>query len=129
MILSSNAPGSVTSKPDDKNTSEVIWALVERFDLRLTHKLSPRWSLVGLLEQRQRAFSVDDIADHDRLLFQQRRAEVGLFWKPLEHTTLLFAAGYAFGGEFSIGYDQRDSFEVADLSDEPYLRLAFERRF
>lgn len=120
---------SITWRPDDRNTIEIIWALVEQLDIRLTHKLSPKWSLVGLLERRQDAFSVDDIPDHDRLLFQQRRAEVGLFWKPLEHTTLLFAAGYAFGGEFSIGYDQRDSAEVADLSDEPYLRLAFERRF
>ena len=33
------------------------------------------------------------------------------------------------GSEFSIGYDQSDSEEVADVSDEPYGRIGFERRW
>ena len=108
---------------------EVTWTIVDRFDARAEYKLSPQWKVVGTFEQRQDAFSVDGLDDHDRLLFQQRRAEVGLRWQPWENTSLLVAGGYAFGGEFSIGFDQRDSDLVADIPDEPYVRVGFERSF
>ena len=120
---------SITWKPDDKISFDLTWTIVDRFDARLEYKLSPAWSVIGLLEQRQEGFAVDGIDDHDRLLFQQRRAEAGVRWKPWEHSSLLLAGGYAFGTEFSVGYDQGDSTEVADISDEPYVRLSFERRF
>jgi hypothetical protein len=120
---------SVTWRPDKAWMFEVTWTLLDRIDARVEHKLAGNFTLFGNLEQRQEAFSVDDLADNDRLLFQQRRAEVGVRWQPWEHTSFLIAGGYAFASEFSVGFDQRDSDEVADVSDEPYGRIGFERRW
>ena len=58
-----------------------------------------------------------------------KRAEVGLRWQPWEHTSFLIAGGYGFAGEWSAGGDQRRSPLIADVSDEPYVRFSFERRF
>jgi hypothetical protein len=69
------------------------------------------------------------LADNDRLLFEQRRAEVGVRVQPWEHTSFLLASGYSFGSNFSVGFDQRDSDELADVSDEFYFRAGFERRW
>jgi hypothetical protein len=120
---------SVTWRPDRPIMVEVTWQMVDRVDARFEYELSLVWILFMNFELREEAFTVDGIGDHDRLLFQQRRAELGIRWHPWEHTSFLLAGGYAFNQEFSIGYDQNDSDEVADVSDEPYLRLGFERRW
>lgn len=120
---------SVTWKPTDLWTIQATWTLVDIFDARAEYALAPKWTLFGALEARHKAFHVEGLQGHDRLLFEQRRAEVGLLWKPWEHTSFQVAGGYAFGGEFSTGWDQRDTDLVADISDEPYFRVGFERRF
>ena len=120
---------SVTWKPNPAWLIEVTWQLVDRFDARVEHHVAGNVTIFANLEQRQEAFNVDDLDDHDRLLFEQRRAEVGLRFQPWEHTSFLMAGGFAFGSEFSVGFDQRDSDEVADVSDEPYFRIGFERRW
>ena len=120
---------SVTWKPTPAWLIEVTWNLVDRIDARFEHKLAGNVTVFGNLEQRSEAYTVDGLDGHDRLLFEQRRAEVGVRWHPWEHTSFLVAGGYAFGSEFSVGFDQRDSDEIADISDEPYFRLGFERRW
>lgn len=120
---------SVTWKPTPAWLFEVTWNLVDRVDARVEYKVIETLTIFGNLEQRQEAFTVDGLADHDRLLFEQRRAEVGLRAQPWEHSSFLVAGGYAFGSDFSIGFDQRDSDEIADVSDEFYFRAGFERRW
>jgi len=120
---------SVTWRPDKPVTIEVTWQFVDRFDARVEYKLSPAWTVFGNFERREDAFTIDGLDDHDRLLFQQRRAELGVRWQPWEHTSFLLAGGYAFSSEFSVGYDQSDSEKLADVTDEPYFRLGFERRW
>ncbi|HYO08195.1 MAG TPA: hypothetical protein VER17_04425 [Tepidisphaeraceae bacterium] len=120
---------SVTWKPNESFRLDVTWVIVDTFEARAEYKMSPNWTAYGALEQRQEAFSVDDVPGRDRLLFQQRRAEAGVRWTPWEHTSLFVAGGYAFGGEWSTGWDQRESDLVADISDQPYVRFGFERRF
>jgi hypothetical protein len=121
---------SVTWKPDKPILVEATWEFVDRLDARVEYELASAWTVFANLEQRQEAFSVDNIGgENDRLLFQGRRAELGVRWRPWEHTNFLLAGGYAFNQEFSIGFDQRKSDKVADISDEPYVRLGFERRW
>ena len=120
---------SVTWKPDPAWLFEVTWQLVDRFDARVEYTVAKQLTVFGNLERRQEAFTVDGIADNDRLLFEQRRAEVGVRVQPWEHTSLLLATGYSFGSNFSVGFDQRDSEELADVSDEFYFRAGFERRW
>lgn len=120
---------SITWTPDKAIYVEINWTYIDQFDARLEYRLSPEWKIVGAVEHRLDAFSIDGIDDDDRLLFQQRRVEAGLRWQPWEHTSFMAAIGYSFTGEFSVGYDQDDSVEIADISDEPYVRIGFERLF
>lgn len=121
---------SVTWRPTDGFRIDVTWTMIESFDARVERRLSPHWLVYGGLEYRSEAFSIDDLeGEHDRLLFQQRRAELGIEWQPSEDTRLILAGGYAFKTEFSAGFDQRESELIADVSDEPYLRFGIERRF
>jgi hypothetical protein len=120
---------AVKWKPLDRVTFDLTWTMIDSFDARLQYELASKWTVFGAWETRREAFSVDGLSNHDRLLFQQRRAEVGLLWKPLKHTSFQLAGGYAFSGEFSAGFDGSDSELVADLSDEPYVRVGFERQF
>jgi hypothetical protein len=121
---------SVTWKPDKPILVEITWQFVDRLDARVEYELAPAWIVFANVEQRQEAFSVDNLGgENDRLLFQERRAELGVRWHPWEHTSFLLAGGYAFNQEFSVGFDQRKSDKIADISDEPYVRLGFERRW
>jgi hypothetical protein len=120
---------AVKWKPYDPVSLEITWTLLDRFDARLDYKLSPQWTVYGALEDRQEAFHIEGLENHDRLLFEQRRVELGLHWQPFEHTSLNLAGGYAWGGNFSSGWDLRKSDSLADFSDEPYVRIGFERRF
>jgi hypothetical protein len=120
---------SVTWRPNEATMIEVTWQLVDQVDARIEHKLAGDLTVFGNFERRQEAFSVDGLSRNDRLLFEQRRIEAGIRWQPWEHTSFTAAGGYAFSSDFSIGFDQRKSDKVADVSDEPYVRVGFERRW
>ena len=123
---------SVTWTPIEKLTVEVGWLPVEAFDAAIGYEFAPHWTVFGNLEHRSGGFFLDELDDGDRLLFQQRRAEVGVSWAPRrqrEQFALTAAAGYAWGQEFSVGFDARETDLVADFSDEPYVRFGFEVKF
>lgn len=117
-------------KPDDRLRLELVYTLVNAFDASVGYQFADGWTVYGNFESRNEAFFVDDLpANYDRLLFQQRRAELGLRWEPRKDFGLSVAVGYAFGQEFSTGFDSRQTDEVADVSDEPYLRFGLDFKF
>ena len=123
---------SVTWKPFEKLSVEAGWYPIESFHAAVGYEFTPHWSAFGSLDYRSSAFTLDDLRGNDRLFFQQRRAEVGLRFAPRhQRETLAFtaAAGYAWGQEFSVGFDSRRTDELADVSDEPYVRVGFEVKF
>ncbi|HZN69759.1 MAG TPA: hypothetical protein VFB66_31075 [Tepidisphaeraceae bacterium] len=123
---------SVTWKPLPKLSLEAGYFPVESFDAAIGYGFAPHWSVFGNLEYRSTAFWLDEIGGNDRLIFEQRRAEVGVRYAPLETqkaVAFTAAVGYAWGQEFSIGFDSRDTDVIADLSDEPYLRVGLELKF
>jgi hypothetical protein len=120
---------AVTWKPFDPVTIDVTWTIYDSFDATIEYELSPDWAILANLETRLEGFHVDGIESDDRLLFRQRRVELGVRWKPWEEAQFTVAGGYAFGGEFSTGADHSDSVLVADISDEPYVRFGFQSRF
>jgi hypothetical protein len=121
---------SVEWRPNDRLRVEVTYALVDSFDASVGYRFASAWTAFGALESRNEAFFIDGLpANHDRLLFQQRRAELGLRWEPRKDCWVSVAGGYAFGQEFSTGFDARHTKEVADVSDEPYLRVGLKIQF
>jgi hypothetical protein len=123
---------SVTWKPFDKFSLEAGWFPIESFHAAAGYEFAPHFSAFASLDYHSMAFTLEALDNNDRLLFQHRRAEVGVRWAPRHRQeTLAFtaAAGYAWGQEFSVGFDARDTDEVADISDEPYVRVGFEVKF
>jgi hypothetical protein len=122
---------SVVWKPSqiDRLRIEVSYLFIDTFEADIDYEVIRHLVVFARLESESRAFHTEEIGGNDRLLFFQRRVEMGLRFKPWEETTITGSIGYSFAGEFSAGFDSRDSDEIADLSDEPYLRIGFETRF
>lgn len=99
-------------------------------DLKIGYQLADHLTVFGRVQSIYESFFIDgQPSNHDRLLFQQRRAEAGLRWEPRDGFQFEAAVGYGWNGEFTVGFDQRDSKTFVDVSDEPYVRLGLEIRF
>jgi hypothetical protein len=120
---------SVTWKPIDKLSLEAGWHPIEAFHAAVGYEFAPHWSAFGSFDYHSSAFFLRELNENDRLLFQERHAEVGVKWSPREEFGFTAALGYTWGREFSTGFDARDTDEVADLSDEPYFRVGLEVKF
>jgi hypothetical protein len=48
---------------------------------------------------------------------------------PTDFFNVDLAVGYAWSTEFSEGFDSRENDEIADVSDEPYVRLGVDLRY
>ena len=121
---------SIEWRPDDRLHVEMVFTLVDSFDANVGYRVFRNWTVFGNFETRREAFFLDGLpANHDRLLFDQRRAEVGLRWEPKKDFMFSIAGGYAFAQEFSTGFDARKTDLVADVSDEPYVRFGVDIRF
>lgn len=131
ILLTLGLPySSVEWKPNDNFRIELGYQLLDDVRLKAGYILAPSWELFAQAGQRTDGFFLDGLDDgHDRLLFEQRRAEVGITYhlheaapglKDVEFTAAL---GYAWSGEFSTGFDLRETDLVADISDEPYFRI------
>lgn len=131
LILVAGIPlSTVEWKPDDRWKFELYWALIDSFDARVTYTIAPEFNIFVSLDTRRDAFHTDELeVTNDRLLYRERRAEIGVQWEPRPDTRLILAGGYAFDREFSAGWDYRDDDEITEVSDEPYVRAGLEIRF
>ena len=126
---------SVEWEPVENLRVDLRYLLIDNFEARVGYDVGGV-QVFGAVSQRSDAFFLDG-AEHsrDRLLFQQRRAEVGVTYRTKDagvgakDLELTVAGGYAFNGELSAGFDQTNSELVADVSDEPYVRFSLQARF
>ena len=86
-------------------------------------------TIYGSFHSETRAFHIVGDDDHKRIFFQQRVAEIGVRWRPCPTCERFVAGGYAFSQEFSRGWDTRDTDEVREISDEPFVRFGGRIRF
>ncbi len=100
-----------------------VTALIGSFFGKVEYDLSEHFRVFGSFDSFSRAFHLDDLSNHDRLFFEQRRLELGLLWNPIEDFGVTLAGGYAFAQEFSTGFDVLDTNKVYRPSDEPYVRF------
>jgi hypothetical protein len=127
---------NVNYRPIDRLTLDATWLMPDDFSARVDFDLlgNRRLGLYASFETRRNAFHWDALADgDDRILLFQRRAEVGVRWTPAKSSSyslnVLAAIGYAFSQELTIGFDSTDDDKLAELSDQPYLRLGLELGF
>ena len=127
---------AINWQPMERVRVQASYELVDNVEARVGYEFVKGVEAFAALAQRSDAFFIDGLSSgNERLLFEQRRAELGLTWRTRdsgvgeEDLEFTAAIGYAWSGEFSAGFDQRDSDLVADVSDEPYLRLGLQLRF
>lgn len=121
---------SVKWKPTDRLEINASYALLDNFSATVAYEVVDNLSLFASVDNVSHNFFIDDLpSNNDRLLFTQRRAEAGVRWEPRDGVKMNLALGYAWGGEFTVGFDQRDSDLVADISDEPYVRGGIQIEF
>lgn len=131
---------SIRWEATDQLTIELAYVIPSDVRIDIGYEVLPHLTLFGRALQQREGFFVDGLAEnHDRILFEQRRAEAGIRYDVLNgltkdgsessHLTIDLALGYAWNGEFSQGFDSRDPSEIADVSDEPYIRAGLELRY
>lgn len=121
---------SLRWEPTEQLTLEVAFFMPEDLRIDVGYELVEDVTIFGRLRQQAEGFFVDGLPEnHDRILFVQRRAEAGVRYQPHDAVRLDLAVGYAFSGEFNEGFDSRGPDEIADISDEPYVRAGVELRF
>ena len=120
----------LTYKPDDRWTIDLRSALFFSFNASIRYRATNKLELFAAYVRKNEAFHVSGGAvDHRRFIFTQQRAEVGLNYKLVDNIVLTLAGGLAFGQEFEVGYDTRDTTGLRDLDDSGYVRGGIELRF
>jgi hypothetical protein len=121
---------SVEWRPDDHWTLELRWSIPDDVQIFANYKIGNGLGAFASLRRRIESYHWDDLPDQDdRLFFEQRRAEVGLSYEPIERLRGELAVGYAFSQEFSSGWSSNETTEVADISDEPYIRIGVQWQY
>jgi len=119
----------VEYKPIEKLTLTFNYSVPDRLEGRAEYAITKRLGLFAEYASRTESFHVEGLSGDRRLIYEQRRGEAGVRWEPIENAILIVAGGYAFDQEFNVGFDTRHARNVAEPSDEPYLRVGFEVRF
>ena len=121
--------------------SSIYWVPADRWYLRaslspslnmeleLGYEIVQSVTLFAGFRNEYRAFHVNDDDENRRVFFEQKMVEAGVRWKPCATCEIFLVGGFAFDQEFSRGWDSRDTDEVRELSDEPFVRVGGRIRF
>jgi hypothetical protein len=118
---------SLEYKPVEKLTLKILYAIPDYFELRADYALTERVGFFAALDSRSEAFHSNTLDNNlDRIMYQQRRAEAGVGLEVCKGAKIELAGGYAFGQEFTQGFDRRDDDEIFEPTDELYVRAGLE---
>ncbi|HXE53303.1 MAG TPA: hypothetical protein VN541_09825 [Tepidisphaeraceae bacterium] len=120
---------SITWKPIPHLRAFADWVLLRDADVDIGYEFIPHWTVFGAFQSRDDAFHVTELPGNRRLLYQQRRVEMGLRFQAREDMTLSLAGGYAFDTDFRAGFDLRDYSRVLYASNEPFLSVEVRVQF
>ncbi len=116
-------------QPSHRLSVHAMYVVPVTVKVAVEYELASGWYLFGRVDSQLDAFTLDGAPEHRRLFFQQRKIEIGVQLRSDQNVDLTLAAGYVSGQEFSTGFDVRDLDDVAEPSDEPYVRVAVQLRF
>lgn len=120
----------IVYKPDETWTFRLRYVIPDGGEAEVIYALNRNFGIYASFQQQNEAFHWDELENsNDRVLFSQTRAEVGIRTTYNDRFSFLLAGGYSFNTEFETGWDTRDTEKLAEISDEPYLRIGFELKF
>lgn len=120
---------SISWKPIDKLDVELEYYLLTDFRANISYEFIRHWAVYGSFDSLSDAFKTDTLRGNRRLLFSQRRVELGIKFNPNERLSFKLAGGYEFQGGFRQGFDLRNAYSLVDFSDVPFVHGGVEFRF
>jgi hypothetical protein len=116
-------PYSAVFWKDDSVQAEISYFFPLNGKARISTSLTEDITLYGEAQSWFEAYHINNTPEHQRLFFMQRRVEGGMVYEPDGSFNMTLAAGWAFGQEFSTGWDSRDLATVAKVEGGPYVRI------
>lgn len=111
-------------RPIDPLLLEVNFTFPDFVGARASYDLVEGVGLFASFAQRTDAWHSQDLDnDVDRIFLEQTLAEVGARFSLRDEFVVLIAGGYAFGQEFRYGFDTRDTEEILEIDDGPFVRI------
>lgn len=114
---------SITYEPITGVQLEAGYTLVNTFEANLAYKFIKPFALFVNYSERLSPYHLDNTSPTRRLFFQTHDAEAGISWNPTKLIRFSISGGWAFGQEFSNGFDSRNLHPLRHLSDAPFARV------
>lgn len=131
LVLTVGFPFSeIEWTPHERWTFKLRYYIPETITGEVAYNLTDNWSIYAGIDSQSRAFHDNDLANNlDRIIFSQTTAEIGVRGELCEAFSITLAGGYAFNQDFEVGFDSRDSDDLLELDDAPFVRVSAEWRF
>jgi len=119
----------VTFYPIEGFQFEAGFQLVETFDANLGYQFNKHVAVFGQYTDKYNPFHVQDTSPDSRLFFESHQLEVGLRFNGPRSIRLSVSGGWAFGQEFSTGFDSRNNTPLVHVADAPFAKVKLEIAF
>jgi hypothetical protein len=120
---------SITYEPINGLQINAGWEFITTFKVRVGYEFLQHYSVYTQYGDDLNAFHQRTLSPDHRLFFEQHRAEAGLRYNPTKLIRFSVAGGWAFGQEFSQGYDATGLNPVRHLRDGPFGEVLLEIGF
>lgn len=102
------------------------WEVLDTFSGRVGWEFMKHYEVYTSYTDRFTGFHLSDMPQDRRLFLQEHRAEAGFRLNPTKLIRISIGGGWAFGQEFSTGYDERGTNPLRHLRDGPFGRVMLE---
>ena len=112
---------SITYEPVNGLQFNLGWELIETFSAKVSWEFLKHYSFFGDYTDRLSAFHLSNLPADRRLFLQEHRVEAGFRYNPTPLIKFSIGGGWAFGQEFSTGYEAYKSQPLRHLRDGPFV--------
>jgi hypothetical protein len=120
---------SITYEPITGLQLEGGWELLQTFDANIGYAFTKHFELFGRYNDELDPFHIKGQEANTRIFFETHQVEAGIRYSPVRQVRLSASAGYAFGQEFTHGFDSRNLVPIRHIGDEPFVHLRVDIAF
>jgi hypothetical protein len=102
------------------------WEPASTFSGRIGWEFLKHYEVYTSYTDRLTAYHLSNLPEDRRLFLQEHRVEAGVRLNPTKLIRLSIGGGWAFGQEFSTGFDERGTNPLRHLRDGPFGRAMIE---